>query len=276
MNLKEGIKIFDHNIRDLKNQIKINTGIIPIDQVKTEVEYYSNAYLPDTNWRELTDSEYKKISTAKAESKIFNTLGVGEIPESLKALFKQLNLGECQSLFDVQPKFKENEKLTLKINNEINKFLNQKSPDQNYKFHRITRCMPDMHTTTFHFLNHEHIRYTGLHIDKSTYFTPHTAYKSDNRISINISQEPRHLYFVNLTLKQIYGYVQRLDSEKITSENIVEKFFALYPHYPVIKLEIKPYQYYIAPTDNFIHDGSTLGNKNFDITMVYVGMFNQY
>ena len=56
----------------------------------------------------------------------------------------------------------------------------------------------------------------------------------------------------------------------------MENFLKKNPDYPVVRIELKPYQYYIAPTDNFIHDGSTLGNKDFDITIVYVGNFDNY
>ncbi|MCS3532046.1 hypothetical protein [Chryseobacterium sp. JUb7] len=276
MSLRKGIKVYDRHIQNIKDQISINTGVSPVVNTNSDIEYYSNAYLPNMDWRALTDSEYGKISTADADRKMFNTLGVGAIPDQLKDLFKKLDLNECESLFDVPKKFQENEVLTKQINELTNVFLDEKSLERNYKFHRIARSLPDMQSTTFHHIGENTFRYTGLHIDKSSFFTPHTAYKSGNRISINISTESRYLYFVNLTLRQIYGEVQKKYTEKITSDNIVEQFFTLYPGYPVLRLEIKPYQYYIAPTDNFIHDGTTLGNREFDVTMVYVGVFDKY
>ncbi|AZA54326.1 hypothetical protein [Chryseobacterium sp. G0201] len=276
MSLRKGIRIYDRHIKNIKDQISINTGVTPVKNTNPEIEYYSNAYLPNMDWRTLTDSEYRKISTADADRKIFNTLGVGVIPDMLKDLFKKLDLNECESLFDVPKKFQENESLIKQINEATNIFLDEKSLESNYKFHRIARSLPDMQSTTFHHIGENAFKYTGLHIDKSIFFTPHTAHKSGNRISINISTESRYLYFINLTLRQIYGEVQKKFTDKITSENIVEQFFNLYPEYPVLRLEIKPYQYYIAPTDNFIHDGTTLGNKGFDVTMVYVGVFDKY
>lgn len=276
MSLRKGIRLYDRHIKNIKDQISINTGVTPVKNVNPEIEYYSNAYLPNMDWRMLTDSEYKKISTSDADRKMFNTLGVGTIPDQLQDLFKKLDLNECESLFEVPKKFQENETLIKEINEATNVFLDEKSLESNYKFHRIARSLPNMQSTTFHHIGQNTFKYTGLHIDESSLFTPHTAYKSGNRISINISTESRYLYFINLTLRQIYGEVQKKYTEQITSENIVEQFFSLYPEYPVLRLEIKPYQYYIAPTDNFIHDGTTLGNKEFDVTMVYVGVFDKY
>ncbi|MDR6513957.1 hypothetical protein [Chryseobacterium camelliae] len=276
MSLKKGIKVDDRHLNSVRDQISINTGVVAVKSMHPEIDYYDNAYLPDANWRSLTDVEYKTISTADADRKIFNTLGVGTIPAHLKTLFQKLSLETCTSLFDVPGKFQENEMLTKEINEAINTFLDEKSLSRNYKFHRIARSLPGMQSTTFHHIGQNVFKYTGLHIDKSIHFTPHTACKSGNRISINISEESRYLYFINLTLRQIYAEIKKKYPEKITSENIVEQFFKLYPSYPVLKLEIKPYQYYIAPTDNFIHDGTTLGNKGFDITMVYTGVFDKY
>ncbi|MCJ8153908.1 hypothetical protein MKJ01_09085 [Chryseobacterium sp. SSA4.19] len=276
MSLRRGIKIYDRHIQDIKNQISINSGVGPVKNTDSEIEYYNNAYLPNMDWRCLTDSEYRKVSTADAGSRIFNTLGLGAIPEELQDLFEKLDLNDCESLFDIPKKFQENEKLTKQINDLLNVFLDEKSLQRKYKFHRIARSLPDMQSTTFHHIGQNTFKYTGLHIDKSDFYTPHTAHKSENRISINISKESRYLYFVNLTLRQIYGEIQKKYSEKITSDNIVEQFFKHYSEYPVLRLEIKPYQYYIAPTDNFIHDGTTLGNRGFDVTMVYVGIFDKY
>ncbi len=276
MILRKGIRIFNRHLNNIQDQISITAGVAPVKNTNPEIEYYSNAYLPDTGWRNLSDSEYRMISTVDEDSKPFNTLGVGAIPDVLQDLFRKLNLSDCKSLFEVPGKFQENEGLTKRINESINAFLNEKSPEKNYKFHRIARSLPDMQSTTFHHTGENTFKYTGMHIDESSFFTPYTAHKSGNRISINISEESRYLYFINLTLRQIYGEVQKKYTEKITSENIVEQFFRLYPEYPVLRLEIKPYQYYIAPTDNFIHDGTTLGNKNFDITIVYVGIFDKY
>ncbi|WP_419487262.1 hypothetical protein [Chryseobacterium bernardetii] len=277
MNLKKGMYLVGNSGFNWKNQLKINKGVVAEKTVNTGIEYFDNAYLPVSEWRNLTESEYKILSYSGKQNKMFNTLGLGEIPDELKTLFKAIKLEECKTLFDVLPKFQEDEKLTLQLNETLNQYLNQKSDTRRYNFHRITRCLPDMHTTTFHLYNKEHIKYTGLHIDQSTKFTPNTAYKSDNRISINISEESRYLYFINLTLKQVYTDVKKHYQDiSVNSDNIVELFFSLYPDYPVIRIEIKPYQYYIAPTDNFIHDGSTLGNKKFDITMVFVGEFNNY
>ncbi|MCJ7934898.1 MAG: hypothetical protein MUW56_15070 [Chryseobacterium sp.] len=270
--LKKGLQLYNNGIDNIEQQILINTGTEPVKDI-TEVEYLSNAFLPKNSWRQLTDKEYRIVMTDTSGTPFSKSVSVGKIPEKITHLIKQLKLSECESLFDVDPKFKENEELITQINEELDTFLKEKSSVQDFKFHRIAKAQPNRETTTFHLINREHVRYTGLHIDESRRFTPYTAYKSNNRISINVSEESRYLYYINLTLRQIYHLYK---GKKVTTENIVENFMRDFPDYPVIRLEVKPYEYYIAPTDNFIHDGSTLGNKGFDITIVYVGIFDNY
>ncbi|SMC83740.1 hypothetical protein [Chryseobacterium sp. YR221] len=270
--LRKGLQLYNSGIDNIGQQILINTGTESAEHI-TSVEYSGNAFIPKKSWRPLTPKEHSIIMTNDHFNPLSKSVSVGRIPQKVINLIKKLQLSECTSLFDIEPKFQENEELVMKINKELDEFLKNKSSVQQYKFHRIAKAQPNRETTTFHFINKEYIRYTGLHIDESRKFTPHTAYKSDNRISINISSESRYLYYINLSLRQIYKLYHR---RKITTENIVENFLNDFPDYPVIRLEIKPYQYYIAPTDNFIHDGSTLGNKEFDITIVYTGKFDNY
>jgi hypothetical protein len=46
-----------------------------------------------------------------------------------------------------------------------------------------------------------------------------------------------------------------------------------WPDYPVVKLRIRPGEAYIAQTENLIHDGSTLGQRGFDLAFMADGFF---
>lgn len=270
--LKKGILLYNGISNGIEKQLLINSGVKSSKFIK-ELKYLANSYIPKNDWRHLTQTEFDKIITNDTNSPFHRTIAIGNIPEDIIIAIKQLQLSKCESLFDIDSHLKKNEGLVIEINEMLEKYLIEKSSIPRFRFHRITKGQPNRETTTFHFINKEFVRYTGLHIDESKIFTPYTAYKSDNRISINISEESRYLYFVNLTLIQID---KMMSNSKTTTSNIVENFFERYHDYPIIRLEIKPFQYYIAPTDNFIHDGSTLGNKQIDLTIVYTGIFDKY
>ena len=44
-----------------------------------------------------------------------------------------------------------------------------------------------------------------------------------------------------------------------------------FPDYPVVRLTIRPGEAYIAPTENLIHDGSTLGMTSPDLALHMIG-----
>ncbi len=87
------------------------------------------------------------------------------------------------------------------------KIENRQKGTDNFKFHKITRAIPNRETITSFYVD-ENFLYVGLHIDQSKRFTIHAAHKSGNRISINLGSETRTLIFVNLTLIQVYNLTQ--------------------------------------------------------------------
>jgi hypothetical protein len=125
-------------------------------------------------------------------------------------------------------------------------------------------------------LNLEEFEYIGLHIDHSTIFSVETSHLSRNRMCINIGNEERYLYVINLTLIQIKMMLgEVMDVNLLNVGNITDYFFQYFPNYPVLRIKQKPYEFYIAPTDNCIHDGSTFKNKYLDITITFLGNFIQ-
>lgn len=274
MYLKRGLSLYS-NIDAISDQLSINEGTLAAT-TKTGLKYHPGSHIPKKDWRRLNSAEMRLLLTNRQNIDYRKTVCIGELPQNLKVSFQSLGLQECTQLEQVLPKLKEDEAAIKRINTELDEFLAQFSTTRNYKYHRLTRAMPNRETITAHYIGEEFI-YIGLHIDQSRLFTPHTAHKSGNRISINLSKETRQLAFVNLTLIQVYNLVKhKVDPavHKINPDTIATHFFAHYPDYPVVKIDIKPYQYYIAPTDNFLHDATTLGNADIDITIVYIGVFD--
>jgi len=275
MYLKKGLYLYS-DLTTIQEQLSINTGTRP-GTPETGLNYHPGSYIPKPGWRKLNPDETKLVLTNRPDTDFRKSIYIGEIPQTLKESFLSLGLQECTQLDQIFPKIKEDEETVKVINKELDAFLQPFSSTKNYKFHRITRAMPSRETITCHYIDEEFI-YIGLHIDQSKHFTPHTAHKSGNRISINLSKETRHLAFINLTLIQVFNLLKEkviLTEDQINPDNIASLFFEHYPDYPAIRIALKPYQYYIAPTDNFFHDATTLGNKEIDITIVYTGIFDR-
>ena len=114
----------------------------------------------------------------------------------------------------------------------------------------------------------------GLHID--TWSKSHRAdlLAAPNRMCLNIGTQSRYLIFSNI----LYHDALRLlgdhpDLDRRTPTDNARWFLALTPHYPVVRVEIRPGEAYIAPTDNLIHDGMNDGSAEPDVKFSVLGHF---
>lgn len=273
MNLKSGI-VIKSDLPNYINQLSINSGCTHSND-EPNIFYTPDSFIPKKNWRPISENHKNKLLHRGNSLKSNSIIRIGKVTDKLEAIFQKIKLRDCINLDDVYPTIRKNEETVKNLTKELDLFFEQFSTKKKYKFHRITRAMPNRDTITCHYINDKFI-YIGLHVDRSRLYTLHTAHKSGNRISINLGKESRYLAIVNLTLIQAYNMIRiKIGSEKsITPNNIASLFFSLYPEYPIVKIEIKPYQFYIAPTDNFFHDATTIGMKSLDITLVYTGNFD--
>jgi hypothetical protein len=142
--------------------------------------------------------------------------------------------------------------------------------------HCISYERPNIETMAYSLSDN---KYLGLHIDNGTGGNYFDRTKNPNRLSINLGKEPRTLLFVNQTINGMSELILKQDpsfhkmKSKINEADLVSIFFKYYPQYPVLKLQQNPFEVYIAPTDNIIHDGCTMGKTFPDITMVFIGYF---
>ena len=276
MKLRKGVQLYS-DIKTIDEQLLVNTGTRLVEEYKGAT-YFEDSYIPLQTWQTPSKEQLKTVLGKNSTKFDYRKdLFVGKISKKLEVAFEKLNLHSITDAYEVMPRFENNKEQVVKINQELHTFLQHFSSTGNFKFHKITYANPNRETmTSFHvegaFL------YLGLHIDQSRHFTIHTAHKSGNRISINLSSETRTLVYTNLTMIQVYNMLKdKMDLKKtpLNPDNIAQHFYTHFPDYPVTKIAVKPYQFYMAPTDNFFHDGSTAGTKNIDITIIYTGVFDQ-
>lgn len=161
------------------------------------------------------------------------------------------------------------------INFQLDEYLKSISENgTDFEFYKIVVFPENVITNGISKNSKDENVFLGMHIDRSTIFQIETAADSKNRICINIGNEPRELYLINLSLLQIKDLLSSHSNQFINRDNIVEFFFnSEFINYPVIKIKINPFEYYIGPTDNYIHDGTTTNRKHPDITLTYLGKF---
>jgi hypothetical protein len=80
---------------------------------------------------------------------------------------------------------------------------------------------------------------------------------------------------MNLTLAEMFKNLGRdvASEEDKYGINVGHDFMRSFPGYPVLRVRIRPREAYIAPTDNLIHDGSSVGKNYPDIAVHLLGYF---
>lgn len=290
MRIKKGIML--HNqLSEGFESISINSGVIHhSEQVHESIRFngiaftpnfVEEAYLPQRDWRKLNSMEVKVLQSNDRRNDS-NTIYLGEIPHDLKKLFQNLKLADCTSRDEVFAKFRENEKATIALNAAMADFLKTVSYNHPFKIHFLGSNFPNLEvvacdtTVLPSGYTEKDFKFLGIHNDGTQYVSTYKLHTSGNRLTINLGKQDRYFFFINLTLTQALNMLKKkidIKEHGIDITNIAKYFFKYFPDYPVIKIKQKPYQYYIAPTDNCFHDGSTLGNTALDVIIVYFGAF---
>ena len=114
-------------------------------------------------------------------------------------------------------------------------------------------------------------KYIGLHLDSWDNLSLLERHLSTNRICINLSDESRYFLFLNLSIAQLFEISG--SNENIIPDLLCLDFMKNNPNYPIVKLELKPFEAYIAPTENIIHDATTENMQSDSFSFTYRGRF---
>lgn len=260
MEIKENINIV--STYELKPEnIAINSGTVTIDPgVFTETgHYHSGVIRPKNDWRPLESMESQIIFGNKTWNNT-NSIILTKLPSLLKNLFFDAKLYRC-SISAAEHKILLEGPLPL-FANVIGAYLTENICDT-FDFHdfAINCTKPGFESTTY---DSSQKRYRGLHVDNwSKGKLASSRGKSGFRIGINLGQEKRDFVFVNLTIDHLISKLKN----KITHNQLsrftnrdnmtplIEAFLTTYQSYPVVKITLEPGESYIAPVNNFIHDG---------------------
>jgi len=118
--------------------------------------------------------------------------------------------------------------------------------------------------------------YVGLHLDTWEKIPMRERSHARNRICVNMGREARQFLFVNLPVAQMHEMLRRGEPDSVADyygTDLGLEFMRAFPGYPVVKLTIGPREAYIAPTDNLIHDATSIGKRYPDIGLHILGYF---
>jgi hypothetical protein len=280
MQMNSGIKLlFDGNINPAE-RIKVSAGSEPaLNQDNINIRNYMvNAYKPRKPWKNATEREIEILTSISESNDFSDTIALISMPSRFKELVIHAGLNDVKNELEFLTLLNENPPALKELSFEIQKFARKISLPGSTILDSGYCLNPSNQETVAYDLRDS--CYFGLHIDYSSEFSIARANLSPNRISINLGRDDRYLLFINLSVKAIFSLLEsnydRAQLIKLESKEITKLFFETYSYYPVVKVIVKPFEAYIAPTDNIIHDGSTEGTTSLDISGIIKGFFDPY
>lgn len=266
MTIIAGLKIYLD--KQVKDRILLSDGVYRVDTLNGIV-CKSPTYIPKKPWRNPTKEETDILTATKNDLSTHQTIGIVRLPGNLSAKFKKLDFSNCKnhhetSTLSATTEYKDLLNETISYYEKFADIRNSSIP------HNIYMGEANLLNNTF---NQREKTFIGLHLD-SFERNSETREGARNRICINLGKDPRYLLFYNLQFDQMAEMckIKKVDRNGNPYE-ILHTFFEKFNTYPVIKIQINPYEAYIAPTENIIHDGSTEGTKNLDINLAIRGYF---
>lgn len=278
--LREGIKLFVLN-KDTdfdSPRAWISSGTLHASgSFFGNIPYCRGAFLPMEPWRELSPIESKLLAARNIPTNIGRWISVIRIPYDVLNLFDEIGVSSLAHKERVQVSDLHTIIAHEYYNYAIEKLLEYLSPfflsKDGLVITGIHVNSPALPTVT-----HDGSCYIGLHLDAGGKLSLSQRDQARNRMCINLGCEDRFLLFINLTLMDMLDSLMEQEILQCQDYHQVidlgPKFMARYPLYPVVKLRIRPKEAYIAPTENIVHDGCTLGKKYLDVNMTLRAHFN--
>jgi len=266
-----GIKIHIYEEPDRLERFFLSNGTEPLSDSSINSYYKKHIRKARKPWRILTNDELDQLILDTFDVDYRHNIGIIKIPEYIQDRFNKLKI--INTYKDLDEIKKTNSTMYLEALDSLNEYF-EKYLFSDEKIHKIGFHIgsPNREAATMN----ENGTYTGFHVDYWDELSLSKIETATNRICVNLGQNDRFFLFINLTLKQIYIKINVANKKafhEYDNQELLRLFFNLFPNYPVIKIRIKPYEAYIAPTENMIHDGSTEGNHSTDITLTTRGYF---
>ena len=267
MDLQKGIRIFAD--KGLSNRIELSQGTFEVKEINGW-PCKNRCFLPIEPWRFPNSEEKKLLLFPEKERSNFNDVALVKLPKKLREGFEALNMGAHGTREALERITK-----TLTYRNLVNDtihYFERSSPLKGTAIpHNIFLGDGNLTTTTF---NKRDEFFIGLHLDSFEARETPSKPEARNRFCINLGKEPRYLLFINISFDKIAGMFG--SQPVLGGQNpypVMHAFFDKFPNYPVIRVKIEPMEVYIAPTENIIHDGSTIGTSSSDVNLAVRGHF---
>jgi len=277
--LNPGAKIFFVDARAHVDSVQLSLGTAPAPPTIRSLAYEERARIPAEEWRSPTPDERRLLVAESVPEDYGAAISVTKIPSELLRPFQILQDAATASLDRQRILPLVNAPTCTTAVGTIKAYLQRyleiapEREDRELKGGIVVNP-PALATVT---VDPRSRKLIGLHLDDWYRLPYDRRHESPNRICINIGHQDRYLLFLNLPIGQVCKVVQatgmKISCDNLGGTSVGRLFMTLFPSYPTTRVRIRPGEAYIAPTENIIHDGSSIEMSALDISLSLRGRF---
>jgi hypothetical protein len=277
--LKSGVKIAIENDLPTVDRFSLSGGSIEISP-DLYPQYSHPAFIPTLPWRQPTAVENESLISSTDIQEQSETISIVKFPTTaISSLQNLITWGErvhgksvTAAAIIAHPDYASARSQTQEY------ILAKYALAPEIDCRELIRCNVDLSTSTINAIEYLPAKlFAGLHLDSWDYLPFRRRHQARNRICINLGSEVRYFLLINLTLNQIFSELNLVDPDDIYQDyrgvRLPNKFMQVFPDYPVVRLAVHPGEAYIAPTENFIHDATSIGKTLTDWNITFLGNF---
>jgi hypothetical protein len=241
--------------KDAVGRIELSSGTRVADSSETSTLVHGAAYeegarLPREPWRPPTPQEAERLLASELPRDMANAIAIvrlpGEFSDELREAIRNVS----------------DETLETDLLQPLRKICELGEP-----VHCIgVNANPaNLKTVT---INRDINRFNGLHVDNWDRIDLNSRHLASNRICINIGKGDRYFMFLPVSLMDMASLLAKemgphwKPPGRYTA--IGRQFMERFPAVPAVRCWLAPGEAYIAPTENLVHDGSSLGQSEVD------------
>jgi len=250
----------------VEDRLFVTSGVDAADGRTVEgLVYRPGAIVPKRGWRAVTASEWAQLMGRAPDG---GTLDVAPAPAELVAAFRALGLAEGRTVGDCHALVRS-EAYVDALHQALPLLEPLVVSDEGLQLLGTCVQRGGLWSTTTHVDADVGERFSGLHVDDWDRLEPGERHLGRLQMSINLGVRDRFFVFVATTVDELAGGTDR----DLGYIGWGRALFAQAPETPIWKVRVRPGELYLAPTDNLIHDGTTVGNDAPDVTLNLRGHF---
>jgi hypothetical protein len=284
--LKSGVRIyFDVDVNPI-DRLRLSNGTYCLDPDSTlKLGYRPSAFLPQLPWQIPTADRLGLLlnhSIDISTNNLAETIGIVKFPDPIVSKLTELLKLQNDKYggIDLTIEHVSQHPNYARFIDDITTYISKRySLDNDSCCLGLNRAEINKLTTTIDWINYlPQTPSVGLHLDSWENLPLRRRHFSKQRLCLNIGKETRYFLFVNRTLIQIFADLNLVDPADIYQDyrglRLAEQFMSKCNRYPVISIAIQPGEAYIAPTENIIHDATSMDKQYPDWSLTFLGKFS--